>query len=98
MKVAPRTRGRQAGKGGSSAGGRAVSPSRLPLRLAISGASVSSDLRIWLASWGVAATGVQASRTSGHLALAIGTLHDSPDATRVFVDQAKDGLSATALP
>jgi hypothetical protein len=35
--------------------------------------------------------------TSGHLALAIGALHDSPDATRVLVDQARDGLSATAL-
>jgi hypothetical protein len=36
--------------------------------------------------------------TSRHLALAIGTLHNSPDATRVLVDQARDGLSATALP
>jgi hypothetical protein len=36
--------------------------------------------------------------TSGHLALAIQTLHDSPDATRVLVDQGKDGLLATALP
>jgi hypothetical protein len=36
--------------------------------------------------------------TSGHLALAIQTLHDSPDATRVLVDQTKDGLSAIALP
>jgi hypothetical protein len=36
--------------------------------------------------------------THGHLALAIQTLHDSPNATRVLVDHATEGLSATALP
>ena len=36
--------------------------------------------------------------THGHLALGIQTLHDSPDATRVLLDHAQDGLSATALP
>ena len=36
--------------------------------------------------------------THGHLALAIQTLHDSPDATRVLVDHARDSLSAAALP